>query len=94
VRWIVADNISLRRATSEAHKDLLTYRNPVIELAIPNGHNTVRRWLIEAHKANKKTVTRDLDRAVSRITISFDGWKSDNEVDYLSIVAHYIDRNY
>jgi hypothetical protein len=43
---------------------------------------------------NKKLVKRNLAQAWSRITLSFDGWKSDNEVDYLGIVAHYIDKDF
>jgi len=34
-------------------------------------------------------------QAKSRITVSFDGWKADNEVlDLLGIMAHYIDKEY
>ena len=34
-------------------------------------------------------------QAKSRITVSFDGWKADNEVlDLLGVVPHYIDRNH
>jgi hypothetical protein len=32
--------------------------------------------------------------AKSRIVLSFDGWKSDNELDLLGVVAHYIDSQY
>jgi hypothetical protein len=35
-----------------------------------------------------------LASAKSRITISFDGWKSDNEVDLLAIMAHLLDANF
>jgi hypothetical protein len=94
IRWVVADDVSLRRAASAVHKGLLTYRNPIVEPVIPASHNTVRSWLIEAYKMNKKLVKRNLAQARSRITLSFDGWKSDNEVDYLGIVAHYIDKDF
>jgi hypothetical protein len=30
----------------------------------------------------------------SRVTLSFDGWKSNNELDLLGVVAHYIDDQY
>jgi hypothetical protein len=94
IRWIVADDVSLRIAASVVHKGLLTYRNPIVEPVIPASHNTVRSWLIEAYKMSKQLVKCNLTQARSRITLSFDSWKSDNEVDYLGIVAHYIDKDF
>jgi hypothetical protein len=73
IRWIVADDVSLRRAASTVYKGLLTYRNPIVEPVIPASYNTVRLWLIEAYKMNKKLVKRNLAQARSRITLSFDG---------------------
>jgi hypothetical protein len=32
--------------------------------------------------------------AKSRITLSFDAWKSNNELDLLAIIAHYVDEHY
>lgn len=94
VHWIAADDVSLRGAVSNAHKSLLTFRNPIIAAAIPSSHNTIRQWIIHCFTANKSLIQRSLARARSRITLSFDGWKSDNEVDYLGVVAHYIDEDY
>jgi hypothetical protein len=42
IRWIVTDDVSLRRAASIVHKGLLTYRNLIVEPVIPASHNTVR----------------------------------------------------
>jgi hypothetical protein len=39
-------------------------------------------------------VRRSIVTSKSRITISFDGWKSGNQLDMLGIVAHYIDKDY
>nr|OQO32520.1 hypothetical protein B0A51_00929 [Rachicladosporium sp. CCFEE 5018] len=54
-------------------------------------HTTVRNWLLHAFRKSELAVKQDLSKACSRITLSFDAWKSDNEVDYLGGVAHYID---
>ena len=35
-----------------------------------------------------------LGTARSRITLSFDAWKSDNNLDLLAIIAHYVDKHY
>lgn len=59
-----------------------------------HSHNTAQRWLISAYQNNKKLVRKSLIAAKGRITVSFDGWKSDTQVDYLGVVAHYLDSNY
>jgi hypothetical protein len=54
----------------------------------------MRSWLLDAYRKSKLAVKRDLSKARDRITLSFDVWKSDNKVDYLGVVAHYIDVNF
>ena len=62
---------------------------------MPQSTNTTRGWIIQEFEQGKKAVIKDLAQAKSRITVSFDGWKADNEIlDLLGVVAHYIDRNY
>jgi hypothetical protein len=65
-----------------------------VQPLLPNSPTTTRRWIIKASQHAKKAVRRSLAKAKSRITLSFDGWKSDNELDLLGIIAHYIDKNY
>jgi hypothetical protein len=47
-----------------------------------------------AYKTLKPFVIHSLVAAKSRISLSFDGWKSDNDLDMLAIIAHYIDEQY
>lgn len=62
---------------------------------MPRSANTARDWIIQDFEQGKKAVIKDLAQAKSRVTISFDGWKADNEVlDLLDVVAHYIDYDY
>jgi hypothetical protein len=42
IRWVVTDDVSLRRVASAVYKGLLAYRNPIVEPVIPVSHNTVR----------------------------------------------------
>lgn len=91
---VVANDVSIRKASSITYKRLLTYRNPIITEAIPNSYNTVRSQIIKAYEGNKALVKRSLTRAKSRITLSFDRQKSNNELDILSIIAYYLDKQY
>jgi len=93
ISWVVTDDISMRRAASERHKSLLIYRNSFIEAAVPQSHNTVANWILRTFVKIKPKVAASLACAKSSITISFDGWKSGTEVDYLGVMAHWIDSN-
>ena len=92
--WAVSDDISLRKAVSKRHRKLLIYRNPILKDVIPQSKTTMRKLVISAHKALKPVVIHSLATAKSRITLSFDAWKSDNDLDMLAIIAHYIDEQY
>lgn len=53
IRWIVADDVSLRKSVSLAHKELLVYRNPILEPVIPINHQTSRNWLLGSFHHSK-----------------------------------------
>ena len=89
--WIVSDNQSLRRATSPSLKSLLTFEHSKIDALIPTSHATAHKYIIDHYKASKPTVTKALSKARSSISVSFDGWLADNQLDMLGITAHYLD---
>ena len=92
--WVVGDDVSLRKASSQRFRDLVGYHNPTVAPVLPETHDTVRDWIIAGAQQSKLAVRRSLEKARSRITLSFDAWKSDNELDLLGIIAHYIDEQY
>jgi hypothetical protein len=94
VAWAVQDDVSLNKTTSAPLQKLLLYRNPIIKGALPSSYNTTRSWILKAAQQAKVAVRRSLASSKSRITLSFDGWKSDNQLDLLGVVAHYIDDQY
>ena len=61
---------------------------------LPQSHNTTRAWIVKAAYAPKGAVRRSLSKARSRIVISFNGWKSGNQLDLLGVTGHYIDERY
>lgn len=94
VAWTVNDDVGLRKTTTPWLRSLITYRNSFLDAVIPQSANTTRRWIIKTFKASKSAVRRSLATARSRVTLSFDGWLSDNGLDLLGVFAHYIDNNY
>jgi hypothetical protein len=41
--------------------------------------------------SSKAKVTKALAKAKSSISVSFDGWSADNQLDMLGVTAHYLD---
>ena len=91
LRWIVSDNQSLRSATSPALRSLLVLDHSKIDALVPTSHATAHRWIVEAYTASKAKVAEALAKARSSISVSFDGWLADNQLDMLGITAHYLD---
>ena len=92
--WAVADDVSLKKTTSKRLRRLLLYRCPILKDVIPKAPSTSRIWKLTAFEQLKPTIVRHLALAKSRISLSFDAWKSDNELDLLGVVAHYVDSDY
>ena len=93
LEWLVSSNQLLRQASGDKLKALISFRNPIVEPLIPQSHHTPRDWIVEAFTAAKPTVIQSLQMARSTITVSFDHWLADNELDLLGVVAHYLDSN-
>jgi hypothetical protein len=91
LRWIVSENQSLRSATSPNLRSLLSFDHSKVDALIPTSHATAHKYIVDCYTASKATITKALSRARSSISISFDGWLADNQLDMLGITAHYLD---
>jgi hypothetical protein len=91
LRWIVMDNQSLRSATSPALRDLLSLDHSRIDSLIPTSHSTAHRYIVDCYVSSKANVAKALAKARSSISVSFDGWLADNQLDMLGVTAHYLD---
>lgn len=91
LRWIVMDNQSLRSATSPALRDLLSLDHSRIDSLVPTSHSTAHRYIVDCYTSSKADVAQALAKARSSISISFDGWLADNQLDMLGVTAHYLD---
>jgi hypothetical protein len=48
-------------------------------------------WIVDAYKEAKPKVVRSIANSASKLTISFDGWKANNDaLDLLGVVIHYL----
>lgn len=93
--WVAASGTSLRMATHKSFIRLLSFQHPRVKHVVPTSHNTMATWLIKSYTKHQATVVTSLAKATSGITISFDGWKANNDVlDLLGVMAHYLDEHY
>jgi hypothetical protein len=94
-RWVVSSGISLRQASSDELRDLLCFQNYRVKALIPQSMNTTRAWIIADFKKYRQTIIRSIASARGKVTISFDGWKANNDVlDLLGVVVHYLGDDY
>lgn len=95
IRWFVSSGISLRQAVSPEHNALLCFGNARIKDYLPTSHNTARTWLVDEFTTHKAAIVRSIANAKGKVTISFDGWKANNDVlDLLGVVLHYVGDDY
>ena len=92
--WAVSNDVSLKKTVSKRLRQLLLYRNPILKEVIPLSDKTTCSWVVDAFTQFKPLGIHHLGTARSRITLSFDAWKSDNNLDLLAIIAHYVDKHY
>jgi hypothetical protein len=83
--------VSLRQATSDDFYTLLTEQDPRLEAVIPRSPSTVHNWLIDAYMEAKPQIRRSIANSTSKLTISFDEWKANNDaLDLLGVIVHYL----
>jgi len=94
-RWIAITGVSLRQATHPETIALLSWQHPQLGQLPPVSHGTAALWMKQCFKASQAVVIDSIAGAIGKVTISFDGWKANNDImDLLGVVVHYIDRSY
>jgi hypothetical protein len=83
--------VSLRQATSQEFYNLLTEQDPRLEEVIPRSAGIAHTWIIDAYNNAKSKVIKSIANSTSKLTISFDGWKANNNaLDLLRVIVHYL----
>lgn len=59
---------------------------------LPSSHNTSRSWILKAFDKEKTTIRAVILSAQSKISISFDAWQSDQDLLFLGVVGHFLDK--
>lgn len=90
VRFLSANNQSLRLVECPEFRAFLTYVNSNVNAYLPNSHRTVSEWVLRQYNIERERITIRLGSARTKIHISIDVWTSPSTMPILAIVAHYI----
>lgn len=94
IRWIVYCHIAFYQVENAYFRELIGFLSPkVVTKYMPKAANTIRSWIKEAFQSRKAALRNDLQRARSKISVSFDGWTSPNHRGFIGVVAMFIDTN-
>jgi len=93
-RFFTVEQIPLHKVDSPALRDLLVYCNPRCEAALPT-RNTLKRYIASAYDHGLTAVELELQKASTKINLSFDLWTSPSRrLSLLEVVVHYLDRQF
>jgi hypothetical protein len=94
VAFICCVHIAFNIVENEFFVALLTTTSNLVPQVLPQSHNTVREWAVRSYHDRKLRVKNILQKARSRIHLSFDLWTSTNHHAFNAIVAHFVTSDY
>lgn len=90
VHWLVDCNIPMRLFEQPTFRRLMEFANPEAERALWRSHNSVKRYVVRLYDYLLPQVVAELQSAISKIHISFDGWTTKGgKRGFFGVVAHY-----
>ena len=87
--WIIHDNISFNQLESKRLHRLFVYLQPRCEQVI-SSKPTISRTVATLYDKCLGAVTETLKDALTKISLSFDLWTSNNKLAVLGLCAHFI----
>jgi len=91
LKWIILDDIKARKAASKHLKNMFRIANHEVINALPTAHGTIGSWIDDMFQYFEPEVIAEVQTAISRISITFDGWGSKREkISVVAVVLHFI----
>lgn len=73
---------------------MLVAASNLISHILPSSHTTVQEWTVHSYRRRKLRVKNLLQKARSKVHLSFDLWTSTNHYAFNAIVAHFVSDDY
>lgn len=94
IRWLVTMYISLNVVENPFFRDLLKIFNLELVKQVPQSHNTVKGWIMDAFQEKKNEIKEIISNLKNNIHLSFDLWTLDNGLALIGVIAYFADKDY
>ena len=90
VDWTIMRDLSFADVTSPLTRGMLTWNQSNLLHALPDSRTTLSSYINKRARERKAEVSRLLQTAAGKISISADVWTSGNHISFLAIDAHFV----
>ncbi|KAJ4212898.1 hypothetical protein NW760_015256 [Fusarium oxysporum] len=94
VGWIVTANLPFTAPSNPYLRRMLDLHDALLAKEVPWSRQSVRDTMRKLFEVKKGVISSQLQKAVTRISFSFDLWTSPNRYAFLGLHAHYLDASY
>ncbi|EXU94577.1 hAT family dimerization domain protein [Metarhizium robertsii] len=94
VGWIVSANLPFTAPSNPYLRRILDLHDASLAKEVPWSRQSVRDTMRKLFEVKKGAISIQLEKAVTRISFSFDMWTSPNRYALLGLHAHYLDASY
>lgn len=94
VGWIVTANLPFTAPSNPYLRRMLDLHDALLAKEVPWSRQLVRDTMRKLFEVKKGVISSQLQKAVTRISFSFDLWTSPNRYAFLGLHAHYLDASY
>ncbi|RKK19242.1 hypothetical protein BFJ67_g17515 [Fusarium oxysporum f. sp. cepae] len=94
VGWIVTANLPFAAPSNPYLRRMLDLHDALLAKEVPWSRQSVRDTMRKLFEVKKGVISSQLQKAVTRISFSFDLWTSPNRYAFLGLHAHYLDASY
>ncbi|OAQ60082.1 hypothetical protein VFPBJ_11571 [Purpureocillium lilacinum] len=94
VGWIITADLPFTAPSNNFLQRILELHGPSLATQVPWNRTSVRDMLRKLFAMKKGTIASQLDKAITKINLSFDMWTSPNRYAFLALHAHYLDASY
>ncbi|KJZ68405.1 hypothetical protein HIM_12203 [Hirsutella minnesotensis 3608] len=94
VGWIVTANLPFTAPSNPYLRRVLELHDTSLAKEVPWSRHSVRETMRKLFEVKKRAISSQLEKAVTRISFSFDMWTSPNRYALLGLHAHYLDASY
>lgn len=94
VGWIVTANLPFTAPSNPYLRQILELHDASLAKEVPWSRQSVRDTMRKLFEVKKGAISSQLEKAVTRVSFSFDMWTSPNRYAFLGLHAHYLDASY